>query len=124
MGYKVPTFNNQANVWHNQLLGPNPIGPPVAMIVCQLRWCGKGPSESLITSGGWQQGWSVLCPKGTDLRDIFNDPLKTTYDTIECPPGTGRYYSVSIVDDVARGFANEYRIAYLLKTGVWPIPIP
>jgi len=125
MAYKVPTFNSFANVWHGQTTQANPVGAPDLLVQCQLRWCGRGPTEALRPNDqAWQQGWQILFPKLTDIRDVYNAALFDRWDTIEAPAGSGRYYGVQNVDDVGKGFTNEYRIAYVHKIGVWPTPIP
>lgn len=63
----------------------------------------------------------LLLPKGTDIRSTV---CGVAPDVVEVPAGTGRYYSVEMVDDVARGFANEYRFAMVLQLKNWPAPIP
>jgi hypothetical protein len=65
--------------------------------------------------------WEVLLPSRTDVRDQLTSGGT---DVIECPAGTGRYYTVGLVDDVARGFDNEYRLAYVYRAYVWTSPIP
>jgi hypothetical protein len=62
-----------------------------------------------------------MLPPGTDIRDPWSG---TGADLVECPLGTGRFYRVAIVDDVAKGHANEYRVAMIYKVGTWPTPIP
>jgi hypothetical protein len=78
---------------------------------------------------------NLLLPAGTDIRD-FNCALAGyPYDIVEVPSGSGRWYAVGIVDDVAKGFPNEYRMAYITKISdavdsprnaglFWPTPIP
>jgi hypothetical protein len=70
-------------------------------------------------------------PAGTDIRDEGVDP--GVADCVEVPAGSGRFYLVDYVDDVAKDFPNEYRIAVLVKVGgagffptfpLWPQPIP
>jgi len=78
----------------------------------------------------------LLLPSGTDVRDVSQlmggGP---PYDIVEVPAGSGRWYVVNSVDDVGKGFPNEYRLAFLAKlssnsglvntTGLfWPIPMP
>lgn len=66
-------------------------------------------------------GWSLLLPKGTDIRfgktagGAGNLP-----DGVQVYPASGmtdptRWYLVCDVDDAAYGFENEYRIATLRK---------
>lgn len=127
MGYKIPTFNLFGLVWHDYYVG---IMPPVVIpdnvFACQLRYSGRGPYELLLqdstTEPTWQVGTTILMPKDTDVRDHWHAGARP--DLVEVPSGSGRYYFVHYVDDVAKGFANEYRIAYLGKTGDWPTPIP
>jgi hypothetical protein len=57
----------------------------------------------------------------TDLRDTNN---ASNFDTVEIPAGSGRFYIVLMVEDVAKGFLNEHRMAFIRKSGTWPTPIP
>lgn len=48
-------------------------------------------------------------------------------DTVEVPAGSGRYYTVTWVDDIGKGFSNEHRFACLVQDSPWApgvIPIP
>jgi len=118
MAFQVPSFNIAADVWHP----PNaPPAVPDDTVDCQLRAAGKQSTGQDSNQQGWPFLWALLVAAGTDLRDVFNGGGQ---DTIECPPGTGRFYKVELVDDVARGFTNEYRIAFIRKTGTWPTPVP
>ncbi len=88
-----------------------------------------GPNYGPATS-------SLLVPAGTDVRD--NAQLVgggAPYDIIEVPSGSGRWYYVTGVDDVGKGFPNEYRFVSMDKlssnaglaqtTGLfWPVPMP
>lgn len=86
--------------------------------------------------GSWvPQTVPLLLPKLTDVRDRSVTP---TPDMVEVPSGSGRWYVVVSVEDAGKGFANEHRVAYLLKASsayggvsamdfagmVWPSPIP
>lgn len=75
---------------------------------------------------------TLLLPPGTDLQDKY---MGLPNDVIECPPGSGRWYGLQGFDDVGKGYANEYRIAYIVKIGqavdpvkyaglFWPTPVP
>jgi len=121
MAYSLPTFNLACNVWHNGGAIPPTGGPDEALLPCQLRYPGKGVGEIIPNPGSWQSGWKLLVPKGSDIRDPYNASGR---DTVECPAGSNRYYITVTVDDVGRGFANEYRMAFLMKAGTWPTPIP
>jgi len=119
MAFQVPSFNITVDVWHP----PNvPPAAPDVTLDCQLRASGKQSTGQDSTLDGWPFLWALLVPAGSDLRDSFNAPDGP--DVVEVPPATGRFYLVEYVDDVARGFDNEYRIAYIRKQGTWPIPIP
>lgn len=74
----------------------------------------------------------LLLPFQTDIRDTS---CQYYSDIVEVPEGTGRWYSVVVVDDYGKGFANEHRFACIAKInetnndvdypGVWwPAPIP
>jgi len=117
MPFVVPTFNLSANVWRN---GNATTNPPDLTVDCQLRAAGK-QSTGQDPANGWAFLWSLLIASGTDIRDDISSGGK---DTVECPAGTGRFYSVELVDDVARGFSNEYRIAFIQKVSPWPVPTP
>jgi len=117
MGFKVPTFNLTARIWSSA----TPItSPPRLTVTCQLRAAGK-QSTGQDAANDWVFLWSLLVPALTDIRDIYNGSGE---DKVECPAMSGRIYRVKMVDDVAKGFANEYRIAFLQKIGSWLTPIP
>ena len=71
----------------------------------------------------------LLLPKLTDVRAGWNGGSP---DLVEVPTGTHRFYLVGYVDDVAKGYANEYRIAIVayLSAGAAafgiaaPVPLP
>lgn len=116
--FTLPTFNLTVNVW------TAPAAPPAAPtfnVACQLRGQGNRSSgqDSTLTSRPFL--WLLLVPKLTDLRDGYT---ALGADIVECPAGSGRYYDVEAVDDVAKGFLNEYRLAVIRKRGTWAVPIP
>lgn len=118
--YVLPTFNLECSLWFPPAAPPGD-PPDLASVPCQLRASGQRSSGQDSTDSGWPFLWQLLVTKETDLRDKFNAP-GVYY--VEVPQGSGRYYVVVIVDDVAKGFTNEYRIGYLRKVGTWPTPIP
>lgn len=118
MAFNLPTFNTTANVWRN---GLDLTGPPTLTTPCQLRAAGKMSTGQDATSAYWPFLWSASFPPRTDIRD---NGCPSGIDTLEIPAGTMRYYLAVYVDDVAREFLNEYRIAFLQKFGPWPQPIP
>lgn len=119
MAYSVPKMPLLFNAWG--YLTPLADPPRLSGRPCQLR--GPAFPGAITTGGNLQQPfhWILVVPKREDLRDGWNG---FSPDFIECPAGTGRFYRVLFVDDIARGFTNEYRIAILTKHGAWPTPIP
>lgn len=74
----------------------------------------------------------LLVPKLTDIRD---SQCGGPADLVQFPSGSGRWYIVQNVDDVAKGFSNEFRTAVIVKVSqfldpiefaglFWPVPIP
>jgi len=117
MALRLPTFNLGCDIWR----AANPtFNPPDVITTCQLRagnhvYTGTDPDQ--INAPFWE----ILLPALTDIRDRISPGGA---DIAEVPAGSGRYYKVQHVDDVAKGFANEYRLAHVSKFGVWPSPIP
>jgi hypothetical protein len=68
---------------------------------------------------------AICFPKLTDVR-AYGPPNEG--DLVECPKGSGRWYLIEAVDDVAKGFDNEYRMAacrQLTTTpNMWTWPTP
>jgi hypothetical protein len=65
---------------------------------------------------------NLLLPPFIDVRG----PQDTvSFDMVEVPEGTGRWYQVTGVDDIGKGFDNEHRTAsiYALVRG-WTAPYP
>jgi hypothetical protein len=140
MAFRIPTFNLTCNVWRTGNVVAN---PPDTNFPCNL-----SPGRRVLSAalGNTSTGASspsllmeILLPARSDVRPayiVFASP--TQGDVVEVPAGTGRYYCVQCVDDVARGFPNEYRIAILqpmdwigrsMYTNPnacpdWPLPIP
>ncbi len=117
MAFKPPTFNLTCNIWRSTSLVT---APPDLSPICQLRASGKQSSGLTQAPLGYFLP-EILFPAHTDVRDQY---CPSNADQIECPAGSGRYYVVANVEDVAKGFANEYRQAVVVKARVWPQPIP
>lgn len=122
MAFRTPTFNLTCNIYTFNTYGGV---PRIAGQICQLR------HSEHVSAAYWDATTNLmmpamllLLPAHVDVRDNFIS-FGPGEDQVECPVGTGRVYRVMLVDDVARGFANEYRAAYLRK-GLpnWPAPIP
>lgn len=76
---------------------------------------------------------SLLLPAGTDVRDL---KCSAAEDWVEVPTGSNRWYQVTSVDDIGKGFSNEHRCATIFPisealypgvvyaTLMWPTPIP
>jgi len=134
MAYTIPNFNLVGDLWRFVLPLDFDTKVHVGEIDCQLRAFGGHPSlvgGNLNTASGGPYGIELLCPAGTDIRDKACEG--GVPDLIEVPIGSERWYYVFVVDDVAKGFDNEYRFAILGKIqaafGVanapeWPAPIP
>jgi len=127
MAFRTPTFNLAFNIWRVT----NTVGnPPDVVGFCNLS-CGKrglqaiGAQNSPIGLAGTaayakslDAYTELLLPALTDIRPL-DSPLGEM-DCVEVPAGSGRYYWVSWVEDVAKGFANEYRLALVIRlTGQW-----
>lgn len=57
-------------------------------------------------------GIMLLVPAGSDIRPDSGF-LPGPGDTIEAPQGSGRFYKALVVEDIAKGFLNEYRVVVL-----------
>jgi hypothetical protein len=123
--YRVPAFPLTANVYRSavQLTFPLTGVQPTLTTRCQLR------TRQLPFSAGAIALTPVLLlatPSGTDIRQAAAG--NPNADVIEVPINTGRYYAVLAVDDVAKGFGNEYRLVAMTQVltviNGWPFPTP
>jgi hypothetical protein len=82
-----------------------------------INWAGVDVGE-----GGGVGGMTLMVPALTDIRG----PQDTvSFDMVECPLGSGRWYRVCAVDDIGKGFANEHRAALLFALPTsWIAPYP
>lgn len=120
MAFVLPTFNLSVNLWRPP--ATYAADPPTDTFNAQLR----APDQTAATvnpTSSLRAQPQLLCAPGTDIRDTFCAP-GGSFDTVEVPAGSGRYYSVVCVDDIAKGFTNEHRYALLTKQAYWPAPIP
>lgn len=125
----APTLNLLCNIW-KQLdthLGPPIVAPTHPNVPCNLQYARKIHGANL--------GYIfVLLPKGTDVEDT---PLSSaaTFDVMEIPAGSKRWYCVYVVDDMAKGFPTETRVAEVTHAHIavatvdellwmWPVPYP
>lgn len=135
MAFREPTFPLAFNLWRNTSLVT---GPPDLQGMCNLAF---GENAALYAPGysQFKEDFIVvwmLFPKRTDVRP--SSVHGNAQDCVEVPAGTGRFYLVVDVDDVGRGFTNEYRKALCAKITQgfgnfqlnpwgcpdWPLPIP
>jgi len=132
MAFTPPTFNLVADIYEvtSSTTKVLRLSSP-----CNLAM-GRRPAYVWLGASSYSvfQGLTpaLLLPALTDIRDQFqggND------DIVECPQGSGRWYCVSGVEDVGKGFSNEYRVATMQKIGNyapwaalgipwWPVPMP
>lgn len=112
MAFSPPTFNVAVSIWRTNGVGGVYAAPALAVMgnVSQ----GRRVLSPLARSAGIPAPYlptELLLPARTDIRGLWNGVVQ---DLVEVPAGTKRFYTVMQVDDVGRGFANEYRLAILL----------
>ena len=114
--YTSPTFNLTCAIWRQA----NPrTNPPDDIQPCNLspgKQVGIAPPvllDSQVPIGGM---W-IKMPKEAV---IFDGASPLGMDVIECPRGTGRFYTANWTDVVAYGFANQHVFVYAQKM----IPFP
>lgn len=120
MAYTLPTFNLIVNLWHG---GAVPPAPPDVVTVGNLTPGRRNITPYYLVPVGADAPANMwlLLPRGTDVRD---GKAVSGADLAEVPAGSGRYYNVDFVDDLASGFANEHRFCQLRGIGPWPVPFP
>lgn len=142
MTLTLPNFNLQCKIWHGGITwnGNYPVALPAGAAslspMCQLyvppniyqgNWQVTQSATGKIVPLSQQMMPVVLrLPKHTDVR-WYSFLYGTTYatDAVECPSSSGRLYAVTQVEDIHKGFANEYRVAllaFVFYTGAWPLP--
>lgn len=133
MAFSVPAFNLLCDLW---------TGPWLTKVLrlsgvqCNLQMSPRrevGPAYYEDADAARLNGpLYLLLPSRTDVR---SPTFTGVADVVECPSGTGRWYAVTFVDDVGRGFSNEFRLAQMVQitqfvNGVqyagllWPVPMP
>jgi hypothetical protein len=130
MPYVLPSFNLTCEVYGNSVPGFPPgigtaTGPRLTGQPCALVYGRRvNPSGYGVTAPiPFQVSYcmSLLLPLLTDIRTGLDSG--GTYDIVEVPSGTGRYYIVGDVDDIGKGWPNEHRSANLIKVpSVWVAP--
>lgn len=128
MAFRLPTFNLLCNISIPGVPGTQvPAVAPYRLTnqACQLTYGQR--SQVASASGTGNQGTLVLCmnlllPPLTDIRGPQD---VVSFDSVEVPAGSGRWYYVFGVDDIGKGFSNEHRSASIYAiAGTWAPPYP
>ncbi len=130
MPYSLPTFNLTCNVY-SWVAVPGPLVAIRETPDCNLQFSRRvnfAGVQDYAEAEGFSGAMWLLLPPLTDVRPGVCYGLGIPQaDLVEVPAGSGRIYYVSTVDDVGKGFANEFRCAGISPTaayGLWPSPIP
>jgi len=125
MAFIPPTFNTRANFWSSAnwqsawQSGTGSVPDPDDTFDAQLRAPGFRAPITIGTPGLLPM--ELLLPQGTAVANPIWDSNEYVFwcDRVEVPAGTGRYYFIVGVDDVAKDFDNEYRLAFLISTAFY-----
>jgi len=132
MAYQAPVFNLEVDIYSVVLPSTKTYR---LTSLCNLA---MGRRQAFPVLGGGPGAGvesytpALMLPAGTDIRCRVQG---VEDDICECPRLSGRWYQVCGVDDVGKGFANEYRFAFLRQIGAysgwvalgipwWPVPMP
>jgi hypothetical protein len=128
MAFKLPTFNLRCNISQPDVADTPGIPDAPYRIVdqaCQLTY---GRRVQVASTGGTTEvgvlvlTMNLLLPAGVDIRGPQD---VVTFDMVEVPAGSGRWYRVYGVDDIGKGFSNEHRTASILALAKsWTPPYP
>lgn len=125
MGFSLPTFNIIVAIYPPDMPGVAgiPTGGPRLSSEGNLAW---GRRVNVASSGGTGAAGvpisciTLLLPPGTDIRGPQD---LVSFDMVEAPAGSHRWYWVAAVDDIGKGFPNEHRAAVLFAlASSWPAP--
>lgn len=145
MGYRVPSFPLNVNLWSSTSVVSDPpdrtcmgnLSPGRrVMLAVQPNLDQSSTAHFLASLRSMTVLMELMVPAGTDIEGWTG--LTNNADCAEVPAGSGVYYAVHHVCDVAKGFSNEYRMAVLvLLTSQWrlnygdqwstpdlPVPLP
>lgn len=128
MAFQLPNFNLLCNITQPDVPGTPAVPTLPARIVnqaCQLTY---GRRVQVASTGGTTSvgvltlTMNLLLPKLVDVRG----PQDTvSFDMVEVPAGSARWYRVVAVDDIGKGFTNEHRTAAIFALeGSWTAPYP
>lgn len=119
MAHQFPTFAADANIWREAswvaVLPPDVV--TVASLIMRKPTVFTIPAALDLESGVVVELWF---PPLTDVRGFKGIPV---HDFIEFPAGSGRVYRAIYVDDYAKGFPNEFRVAFCIPYQM-PEPLP
>ena len=130
MGFALPAFDLKCNLYTETGAGPPYPGARalrLSLVVCNL----QASRRAQVTSTGgtsdvgvYVNSMYLLLPPLTDVRGpVQYSSLLDAGDCVEVPAGSGRFYAVTFVDDVGKGFLNEFRFAVLQQVQT-PVPLP
>jgi hypothetical protein len=121
MAFRPPVFNLTCRVWR-WYAGPYTSTHAGGVdSLCQLRYYRTGAAASEAYAQAGLIG--IALPARTDIRPNNDWGVGINGDIVECPKGSGRFYEAQFVDDVARGFSNEYRLVFCTHAQA-PYPLP
>lgn len=131
MGFRPPAFPLTANIWHSGGVGGAYASPDLVLSANLSPGRRVLTVPAVISSPGISPWFmELLVPMRSDVRASWNGGVS---DLVEVPAGSGRFYVVYAVDDVGRGFLNEYRIVLMnyqpngtavFGAGLHPAPVP
>jgi len=132
MAYVIPNFNLTCDIYPgnggwNPVVGALPTSPArLTAVPCALVY---GRRVQVVSTGGTSSpgilvfAMNLLVAKGTDIRGMQDST--GIPDWVRCPSGSSRWYQVSWVDDIGKGYPNEHRTASMLSAeGSWTAPYP
>lgn len=131
MSFRIPSFPLAVDVYTGPWL-TRAFREQVQGNLCIGRRSQDFPDFNDISANVYTGTMFLLLPPGTDVRDM-NQNIPAN-DVLEVPSGSGRWYAVALVDDVAKGFDNEHRYALINKISArvnatdfaglyWPTPL-
>jgi len=137
VGFSVPTFNLVVNLWRQpRTINLVPDRTFMANLAASRIVQAYAAIDVFFTNVPAPFA-GLLCPKLTDIAGMWVAALAGE-DCVEVPAGSGRFYMVLTVEDVAKGFPNEYRHALICQLNSetilisgnpwgapsWPVPTP
>lgn len=120
MAYTLPTFIVPVNIWRS---ASSVLDPPDVEAVGNMQF-GRAVRMTAMETSETLPSYMVaylLLPKDTDVRDNL---MPGGADHVEVPAGSEIFYKVDFVENIARGFTNEHRVAVLVPDAPKPAPLP